>query len=62
MGSVSVREDEMFEKAIEIILIIVSYIPEYCLKIPCPRRLIDGIYDLFKTIGDYFIYGPLFGG
>ena len=52
----------MFEKAIEIILIIVSYIPEYCLKIPCPRRLIDGIYDLFKTIGDYFIYGPLFGG
>ncbi|CDB70052.1 unknown [Bacteroides cellulosilyticus CAG:158] len=62
MGSVSVREDEMFEKAIEIILIIVSYIPEYCLKIPCPRRLIDGIYNLFKTIGDYFIYGPLFGG
>ncbi len=62
MGSVSVREDEMFEKTTEIVLIIVSHIPEYCLEIPGTRRLIDGVHDLLETISNYFIYGPLFGG
>ena len=40
----------MLEKTIEIVLVIIGYIPKYRLKIPCTRRLINRIHYLFKTI------------
>ena len=45
----------MLEKTIEIIFVIISHIPENCLEVAGPRRLIDGIYDLLETVCDDFI-------
>ena len=60
VGFASVGENKVLEKAIEIILVIISHIPENCLEIAGTRRLVDGIYDLLETVCDDFIDRSLF--
>ena len=46
---------ELSKQTLEVVFIVVGYIPEDGLEISCSCWLIDGVDDLFKAIGYDFI-------
>ena len=55
----TVREAEFSENALEIILVIVRYVPEHCLEVSCSGRLVDRIDYLLETVSDHLVYRSL---
>ena len=55
MRSLTVRETEVIEQALEIVAVIVADIPEDRLEVTSTRRLIQAIYDLLEVVGDDLI-------
>ena len=55
----SVWEVEVTEERLEIVLVIVSHIPEYCLEVTSTCWLVDRIYNLLKAVCYYLIYSTL---
>ena len=56
----AVREVEFAEHALEVVAVVIGYVPEYCLEVTRSRRLVDGIDNLLEAVGDDLVNRPLF--
>ena len=52
-----IREDEIAEHRVEIILIVNGNIPEYALITACGSGLVDAVHHLLHMVGDFFGMG-----
>ena len=52
-----IREDEIAEHRVKIVLIVNGNIPEYTLITACGGRLVDAVHHLLHMVGDFFGVG-----
>ena len=51
VGPSAVGEDEVAEKALEVVAVVVGDVPEHGLIVAGARRLVDGVDNLFEAVG-----------
>ena len=50
-----VGKDEIAEKAVEVVVVVIRDVPEHGLEVTRAGRLVDGIDDLLETVGDHLV-------
>ena len=59
LGTRTIGEVEFSEEGLKIVAVVVADVPEDALEVSRSGGLIDGVDDLFETVGDNFIEGAL---
>ena len=60
IGPAAVRKVEIAKQALKIVAVVIGDIPEYSLIVAGSGGLVEGVNNLFETIGNHLVDGALF--